>query len=184
MRHAGHAVRPDIHPRVGRDADDVASADAWWAGAALTALPAALADAWSSAVASSGPDPREWRWDARHRTNAQHPLAVRFPWLRQALNPPVAPMGGDSDTLQAASYVWAEGADFDVTSLSVFRHVVRLDDPARTTNVVPGGVSGVPGGRHAHDQLEYWRTHRRIPAPYALADVEAQVGSTLVLTPG
>ena len=184
MRHAGHAVRPDIHPRVGRDADGVASADAWWAGAALTALPAALADAWSSAVASSGPDPRVWRWDARHRTNAQHPLAVRFPWLRLALNPPVAPMGGDNDTLQAASYVWAEGPDFDVTSLSVFRHVVRLDDPARTTNVVPGGVSGVPGGRHAHDQLEYWRTHRRIPAPYALADVEAQAGSTLVLTPG
>jgi hypothetical protein len=92
-------------------------------------------------------------------------------------------MGGDGDTLQAASYAWAEGPDFDVTGLSVFRHVVPLADPARTTNVIPGGVGGMPGGRHAHDQLERWRTHRRIPAPFSLADVEAATESTLRLVP-
>jgi acyl-homoserine lactone acylase PvdQ len=184
MRRAGLAVRPDIHPRAGRDADAIAAADAWWEAAAAVAIPAALADGWAATVRSAGPDPSAWRWDARHRTNAAHPLGVRFPQLRGTLDPPVAPLGGDGDTLQAASYAWAEGPDFDITGLSVFRHVVALDDPTRATNVIPGGVSGVPGGRHAHDQLERWRVHRRVPAPFASADVAVATEAVLHLFPG
>lgn len=183
MRRAGLAVRPDVHPRAGRDADAIAAADAYWEGAAATAIPAALADGWAACVRSAGADPAAWRWDARHRTNAAHPLGVRFPALRGILDPPAAPLGGDGDTLQAASYAWAEGPDFDITSLSVFRHVVPLDDPSRATNVIPGGISGIPGGRHAHDQLERWRVHRRVPAPFAAADVEAATESILRLVP-
>jgi penicillin G amidase len=184
MRRAGLAVRPDIHPRAGRDADAIAAADAWWEAAAAVAIPAALADGWAATVRSAGPDPSAWRWDARHRTNAAHPLGVRFPQLRGTLDPPVAPLGGDGDTLQAASYAWAEGPDFDITGLSVFRHVVALDDPTQATNVIPGGVSGVPGGRHAHDQLERWRVHRRVPAPFASADVAVATEAVLHLIPG
>jgi penicillin amidase len=183
MRRAGLAVRPDIHPRAGRDAEAIAAADAEWEAAAASAIPAALGDGWAATVRSNGPDPSAWRWDARHRTNAAHPLGVRFPHLRGTLDPPVAPLGGDGDTLQAASYVWAEGPDFDITGLSVFRHVVPLDDPARATNVIPGGISGIPGGRHAHDQLEQWRVHRRVPAPFSPTDVGAATKATLNLVP-
>ena len=183
MRRAGIAVRPDVHPRAGRDAEAIAAADLAWEAAAAIAIPAALADGWADAVRSAGPDPSAWRWDARHRTSAAHALGVRFPALRGVLDPPAVPLGGDGDTLQAASYAWAEGPDFDITSLSVFRHVVQMGDPVRATNVVPGGVSGILGGRHAHDQLERWRTHRRIPAPFAPTDVAAAAESTLQLLP-
>jgi hypothetical protein len=62
--------------------------------------------------------------------------------------------------------------------------VVPLDEPARATNVIPGGVSGIVGGKHAHDQLERWRVHRRVPAPFAPADVVAATEAVLHLVPG
>jgi penicillin amidase len=49
LRRAGLAVRPDIHPRAGRDADAIAATDAWWEAAAAVAIPAAC------------------RWVGRHR---------------------------------------------------------------------------------------------------------------------
>lgn len=146
-------------------------------------LLAALATAWQAARAKSGPDPASWRWDARHGTRARHPLSTRFPEHAAALNPHRVAVGGDGDTIQAASYLWGERADFDIVGLSVYRQVVDLQHIEHATCVIPGGVSGAPGTPHFVDQLERWRTHRRVPMHYSEADVRTHTVHTLSLVP-
>jgi penicillin amidase len=74
-------------------------------------------------------------------------------------------MGGDADTIQAAGYRWRPGSPFTVTSLSVYRQVVDLGDPAAASFVIPGGASGDPASAHYADQLARWAAHQRIPVP-------------------
>ena len=121
----------------------------------LAAVPGALAAAWATAVASSGPDPGQWRWDEVHQAARVHPLADAGPLPR-------IPMGGDADTIQAAGYRWRVGSPFTVLSLSVYRQVVDLADPESASYVIPGGASGDPESPHFADQLAEWAAHRRI----------------------
>jgi len=129
-------------------------------GRVLTAVPAALASAWTAAMAAGGPDPRQWRWGDVHQAVRTHPLAPA------AGGPGLLPgtaMGGDADTLQAAGYGWRPGGPFTVLSLSVYRQVVDLADGASAGYVIPGGASGDPASPHFADQLAEWAAHRRIP---------------------
>jgi penicillin amidase len=119
----------------------------------LVAVPGALAAAWAAAVKAGGPDPGRWRWGDRHRAARVHPLAGPFPG---------AAMGGDADTIQAAGYGWRPGSPFTVTSLSVYRQVVDLAEPASASYAVPGGASGDPASPHFSDQLPLWASHQRI----------------------
>jgi penicillin amidase len=73
------------------------------------------------------------------------------------------PMGGDSDTIQAAGYDWRAGAPFDVILLSVYRQVVDLASAEPASYVIPGGASGDPESPHFADQLPAWAEHRRLP---------------------
>jgi penicillin amidase len=50
-----------------------------------------------------------------------------------------------------------------VLSLSVYRQVIDLADPAAASFVIPGGSSGDPASPHFADQLADWAEHRRIP---------------------
>lgn len=143
----------------------------------------ALTGAWRKAIAQDGQDPAQWRWEARHATAARHPLAGRYPEHAGRLNPPRAAVGGDGDTIQAASYLWGERPDFPIVGLSVYRQVVDLGDIAHASYVIPGGVSGEPGSAHFADQLEHWRTHRRIPMHYAPQDVRTAAVRSLTLNP-
>ncbi len=72
-------------------------------------------------------------------------------------------MGGDADTIQAAGFGWRPGTPFTVLSLSVYRQVVDLADPAAASFVIPGGSSGDPASPHFADQLAEWAQQRRIP---------------------
>jgi penicillin amidase len=146
-------------------------------------LPEVLAQAWREAQRRADADPAAWRWAAVHQTNAQHTLAATLPDLAEKLNPPQAAVGGDADTIQAASYAWNEAAGFDITSLSVYRQAVDLGDISGATFVVPGGVSGLPGTPHAADQLDLWRRHERIPMHYREESVAAAARHTLALRP-
>jgi penicillin amidase len=132
----------------------------------LAAVPAALASAWSAAVAIGGPDPRQWRWGDAHQAALVHPLegagagdgaGAGAGW------PAGVPMGGDADTIQAAGYGWRAGAPFTVSSLSVYRQVVDLADGSSASSVIPGGASGDPADPHFADQLAEWAAGRRIP---------------------
>jgi penicillin G amidase len=146
-------------------------------------LPAALATAWEWATAAGGPDASRWRWDAVHGTNAKHTLAATFPDLAPELNPLRTPVGGDGDTIQAASYEWREPPKFDITGLPVYRQVIDFNNVPAASFVVPGGVSGLPGTAHYVDQLELWRTHQRVPMHSTAADVAAHAATTLTLRP-
>jgi penicillin amidase len=121
--------------------------------AVLAAVPGALARAWAAAVKAGGPDPGRWRWGDVHQAPRVHPLAGSFPGTA---------MGGDADTIQAAGYGWRPGSPFTVTTLSVYRQVVDLADPASASFVIPGGASGDPASPHFADQLALWAAHRRI----------------------
>ncbi len=146
-------------------------------------LPEVLAAAWQAARERGGPDPAGWRWAAVHRTTAEHTLAPTFPELAGVLNPQHVAVGGDADTIQAASYAWNEAEPFYITSLSVYRQAVDLGDIAGATFVVPGGVSGLTGTPHAADQLDLWRRHERIPMHYRPEHVAAAAEHGLTLTP-
>ncbi|MDQ3703423.1 MAG: penicillin acylase family protein, partial [Chloroflexota bacterium] len=143
----------------------------------------ALTEAWRTAMAQDGQDPTRWRWEARHATAARHPLSGRYPEHAHRLNPPRVAVGGDGDTIQAASYLWGDRPDFPIVGLSVYRQVVDLGDIAHASYVIPGGVSGEPGSAHFADQIEHWRTHRRIPMHYTPEDVRAAAVRSLTLTP-
>ncbi len=119
----------------------------------LAAVPGALAAAWAAAARAGGPNPRRWRWGDLHRAARVHPLVGPFPG---------AAMGGDADTIQAAGYGWRTGDPFTVTTLSVYRQVVDLADPASASYVVPGGASGDPASPHFADQFPLWASHQRI----------------------
>jgi penicillin amidase len=93
-------------------------------------------------------------------------------------------MGGDGDTIQAASYLWRDTPDFDVVGLSVYRQVVDLSDITTASFVIPGGVSGNPTSSHYQDQLPLWSTHQRIPMHYTPAAIAAAATEALMLTPG
>ncbi|MBO0746114.1 MAG: penicillin acylase family protein, partial [Candidatus Dormibacteraeota bacterium] len=125
----------------------------------LAAVPGALAAAWTDAAAQGGPDPGRWRWGDVHQAARTHPLAgvEDIPPL------PGTPMGGDSDTIQAAAYGWRRGTPFTVSNLSVYRQVIDLADPHSASYVIPGGSSGDPASPHFADQLALWAEHRRIP---------------------
>jgi penicillin amidase len=138
------------------------------------ALPAALAAAWRRA-SEAGP-PERWRWEDHHQARAAHPLPGQPV-------PPAVGMGGDGDTIQAATYGWREGTPFDVTYLSVYRQVLDMAAPGAGGFVIPGGASGDPQDPHFADQLAQWAAHRRVPMLWDWADVEAAAGSALTLRP-
>jgi penicillin amidase len=122
----------------------------------LAAVPGALGAAWAAAVKAAGPDPGLWRWGDVHRAQRVHPLAGTLAG---------AAMGGDADTIQAAAYAWRQGSPFTVTTLSVYRQVVDLADPASGSYVIPGGASGDPASPHFSDQFPLWASHQRIAMP-------------------
>jgi penicillin G amidase len=122
----------------------------------LAVVPGALAAAWSAALECAGPDPAQWRWGDVHQVARAHPLAGTGPF-------PLVAMGGDADTIQAGGFGWRQGTAFTVLSLSVYRQVIDLADPAAASFVIPGGSSGDPASPHFADQLAEWAEHRRIP---------------------
>ena len=166
-----------------------ASADGRSLAAVLTrVLPAALAEGWRAAQTVAGkPDPASWEWGAVHQVAANHTLSDSFPELAAELDPAAVPIGGDSDTIQAAgiSLTAPVGAahTFQVGGLSVYRQVVDFRDPEHASWVIPGGASGLPGGLHVADQVEHWRRHSRIPMHLTASDARQSATETLTLEP-
>jgi penicillin amidase len=147
-----------------------------------TAMRGALDQAWRTAVALAGPSPTRWQWAEHHHTNAQHTLGAGSPELARVLSPPQVGIGGDSDTIQAASYDFQQSTTFNITGLSVYRQVVDLSDIAHATYVIPGGASGNPNSAHYVDQLALWQVHAGVPMHYLPHDIETATLGTLTLS--
>jgi penicillin amidase len=125
-------------------------------------LSEALAQAWEDAGRIGGSSPDDWRWARYHQTNAVHTLATLFPHRADELNPPRVGIGGDSDTVQVATYAIQPGSRFAITGLPVYRQVVDFADRHHARYVIPGGSSGRPGTPHSSDQMDLWQTHQLI----------------------
>jgi penicillin G amidase len=146
------------------------------------AMRGALDEAWRTAAALAGPSPTRWHWAEHHHTNAQHTLVAGCPDLAGLLSPPQVGIGGDSDTIQAASYDFQQSSTFTITGLSVYRQVVDLSDIAHATYVIPGGASGNPNSPHYVDQLALWQVHAGVPMHYLPHDIETATLGTLTLS--
>ncbi len=143
-------------------------------------VPVALENAWISAEMMSGPDPSHWRWGDHHYVVPNHPLASMARDQGMDINPPTVQMGGDSDTIQAASYGWRQNEPFVVTNLSVYRQVVDLAGNDYSW-VIPGGASGDPTSGHFADQFKLWETHERFAMNFGIRGCDAEEEPLVIL---
>jgi penicillin G amidase len=146
-----------------------------------TLLAQALAQASDWLRQALGDDPHAWQWGRIHRTAPQHTLAGAFPDCAQLLNPPSHAMGGDGDTVQAASFI--PGAGYALSSTSVARYLFDLDDWQRSAWVVPLGSSGHPGSPHYADQSATWAQLELQPMLYDWQRIQSEAETTQRLEP-
>ena len=139
-----------------------------WPAALRRALEGAVADL----SARLGPDITTWRWARLRVTQPRHPLSAAFPEDAAILSPPSVGVGGDGDTVQAASFI--PGAGYQVTGTSVARYVFDLGDWNQSAWIVPFGASGHPGSPHFADQAEDWAAVRLRPMRYDWAGIKAE----------
>jgi penicillin amidase len=144
-------------------------------------LQAALESAVEGLRGALGPEIAAWRWGRVHRTNPVHPLSVAFEDLAPLLDPPAVAVGGDGDTVQAASYI--PGAGFTLSSTSVARYVFDLGDWERSAWVVPLGGSGHPGSPYYADQARAWSEVQLLPMQYDWAGIRRDCPMRQVLEP-
>jgi penicillin amidase len=128
-----------------------------------------------------GGDPQHWQWARLHRTTPRHPLAAEFPDLAAELNPPSVAVGGDGDTVQAASISAAGG--YTVGGTAVTRVVFDLSDWQRSAWVVPLGASGHPGSPHYADQSATWAAVQLYPMLYDWEQIRAAAETQQHLEP-
>jgi penicillin amidase len=142
-------------------------------------LERALTAAVSELTELLGPETSEWRWGAIHRTQPRHALSAAFGGAAALLDPPSLSMGGDGDTVQAASFI--SGAGYGLSSTSVARYVFDLGDWERSAWIVPLGSSGHPGSRHYADQAQPWARLELLPMRFDWARIAREAESHQVL---
>jgi penicillin amidase len=117
-----------------------------------------------------GDDPQTWQWARLHCTTPRHPLSTVFPDSAMLLNPPSVAMGGDGDTVQAATI----SPGYTVGSTSVARFIFDLSDWRHSAWVVPLGASGHPGSPHYTDQADAWAAMQLYPMLYDWSQINAE----------
>lgn len=150
-----------------------------------TALAATLSglldDVAASIAAERGDDPTGWRWDDQHVMFSPHPLALGIPGAAD-LNPPVAGVAGDGETVRAGGIAPLLG--LQCYSSSCARYVFDVADWDRSGWVVPHGVSGVRGSGHDLDQRDAWSACELLPMAFSAAAVADVAVSTTTLAVG
>lgn len=153
-------LRARLTEMIGNDDRTLLADGATWPAIIERALTGAVTEL----IELLGPDTTRWPWSVVHRTQPHHPLSAAFPERAVQLDPPSVGVGGDGDTVQAASFI--AGAGYGITSTSVARYVFDLADWERSAWVVPLGVSGDPRSPHYADQLETWAAVKLLPMRY------------------
>jgi penicillin amidase len=117
-----------------------------------------------------GDDPRGWVWGEVHTVRPAHALTQRLAAVE--LDHQSIPMPGDADTVNVGAYSQARA--FAVTTVPVARYVFDLGNWEASGWVVPLGVSGRPGHRHADDQTPVWAHARLVPMLYGWERIEKE----------
>ena len=140
-----------------------------------------LEDACTWLEKNMGFEPGTWRWGDIHQAVFRHSLSVKKP-LDRIFNSASYPMKGDSDTVCQSAF--NPSTPFHATEwCPVFRTIVDLSDFRKTKMLAPPGQSGVLGSKHAHDQEQYWFTHKTIPMLWDKEDVIRECKNQLNLLP-
>jgi penicillin G amidase len=176
VAHVAH-LRARLVEMIGADDRSLLPPDADWPAVLARALAGAVADL----GAALGDDMDAWQWGRLHVTSPQHPLVAGFPHLTATLNPPSVAVGGDGETVNAASYL--PGVGYHVALTSVARYVFDLGDWDASRWVVPLGASGHPGNGHWADQITAWAECRLLPMRYDWARIRAAAESSQTLLP-
>lgn len=142
---------------------------------AEAAMSACVDEALAELRARLGDDVVEWQWGRVHRMTSPHPLAAQLAEARH-LHPPVDGIGGDSDTVRAASTVPETGER--AVAASAARYLFDLSDWDASGWVVPHGVSGVRGDVHDLDQRQAWLDAELLAMHYTEGAVAAAAVST------
>jgi penicillin G amidase len=170
-------LRARLHHMMQADDRTLLPAGADWTSLLTTAL--ARAVSWLRQ--ELGDDLRAWHWGRLHRTASRHPLAVVFPELGELLNSPAVAVGGDGDTVQAASFNASIG--YTVSSTSVARYVFEVGNWHRSAWVVPFGSSGHPASPHYADQVSMWDRVQLYPMLYDWSQISAEAEARQRLEP-
>ncbi|PSR30404.1 MAG: hypothetical protein C7B46_17965 [Sulfobacillus benefaciens] len=119
-------------------------------------------------------------WQEVHQIRSLHPLSKQIAFPKEA-NVSDHPMGGDGDTIQAASYSLL---DFTVKGTSVARYAFDLGDWNRSGWITPFGTSGIPVHTHYTDQFPQWYQHHLYPMHFTVDQVirHAKYSMTLSFT--
>lgn len=117
-------------------------------------------------------------WRDVHVLYPSHPLSRAFPEI-SSLDLPSISMGGDGDTIQAASYSLS---GFDVKGSSVARYAFDLADWDKSGWITPFGTSGVASHPHYADQTSWWSHHQLYPMHFSKESVvnHARYCTTLI----
>jgi penicillin amidase len=140
-----------------------------------------LREAWVWLEQHLGPDPSTWRWGDLHQLSLRHIFgSVRA--LAPLFNIGPFPLGGDTNTVNAASFATWSG--YEVTGFTPsLRYVVDLGDPARSVSVIPGGQGGHPLSRHYADQMSLWLQGRYHPMLLNREALGQHIEARLLLKP-
>lgn len=142
-----------------------------------------LADALDWLTENYGSDMSQWTWGRIHTVTFSHaPLGGSgIPPVERLANGPAVPVGGDTTTVNAASFRW--NAPFKVWHGTSMRYLVDVGawDEART--VLTTGQSGQLLHPHYQDMVSLWQQGDTIPLPFTQDRVEENGSEVLTLTP-
>jgi len=102
-----------------------------------------------------GPDMNGWNWGRVHTVTFASPT-IPGKWAAAVLGGGTRPKDGSGETIDRASYLYAE--PFETVYIASMRFVADLSDPDRVMAVVSGGVSGRQFDPHLKDQLDAWQS--------------------------
>jgi len=127
-----------------------------------------------------GGDMDDWRWGRVHTVTFSSPV-IPGKFAATLLGGGTSPKGGSGETLNRASYRFAE--PYDAVFIASLRFVADLGDPDKVMALVSGGVSGRQFDPHLTDQLDAWRSGE--PQYWWFSDeaIRAHAASELTLEP-
>ena len=165
----------------------------WWDDTATTdtvetrddILKRSFEEAYARAAADHGADRDAWQWGRAHTiTLANNPLgASGIDLIESIVNRGPFAISGSSNVVNNLG--WNPASDNFTSSAGPSERVIYdLSDWSKSLSIIPTGQSGHPYHQHYDDQIQPWVAVEYKPMLWTRAEVEANLGSRLVLNPG
>lgn len=127
-----------------------------------------------------GPRKSQWRWGRLHTVTFRHPLSDGGA-LSEMFDVGPFESSGSTGTVRATGYNF--GKLFEVGSLSTYRMVVDMSNPAQSMATAAGGQSGHPLSPNYRTQSELWAADEYHPLLMDWEDIVGNLQSRLELSP-